>query len=36
MKVGLELCLKTHHPVYSELAYSEYSLIMNGFLRTDC
>jgi hypothetical protein len=23
------------HPIYSELGYSEYPLIVNGFLRTD-
>jgi hypothetical protein len=28
--------LDTLHPVYIELAYSEYPVIMNGFLRTDC
>ncbi len=33
MIVGL---LNTVIPLYSELFYSEYPLIVNGFLRTDC
>ncbi len=31
----LYLRRSTLHPVYSELAYSEYLVIVNGFLRTD-
>jgi hypothetical protein len=27
--------INTVDPVYSELGYSEYPLIVNGFLRTD-
>ncbi len=34
--LSIEIDSNTVDPVYSELGYSEYPLIVNGFLRTDC